>query len=302
MAPAGVVDGDLGQREAYLFVDRGVDVRPLYMVCFGATTTLVMLVLFLVGRRGLAADLTKGNSAQRFLAVGQVTAIFLVAANAVKTAVKGNDIAHDALWVFAFAIVGVILIAVTGHLGVKLLLSSRLPAEIERGNVAAGLAAGAHYVATGIITSHAMAGNDLHELGISVVFFVLGQLTLHVFVSLFRALTTYDDAEQIAGENIAAAMSYAGAAIAVAIIVGRATEGDFSGWATSLRGYAGVLACAIALYPVRQVFVQMLLLRAPLSLRGGPIDTGIAIERSAGIAALEAVTFVATALSITRLA
>jgi len=279
-----------------------VDVKPLYMVCFGAATTLVMLVLFLLGRRSLATELTKGNSAQRLLGVGQITAIFLVAANAVKTAVKGDDIVHDATWVAAFGAAGVLLITLTGNFGVRLLLRSRLPAEIERGNAAAGLAAGAHYVATGIITSRAMAGSDLEELGLSVVFFVLGQLTLHVFVSLFRALTTYDDAEQIAGENVAAALSYAGAAIGLAIIIARATEGEFTGWSSSLKGYAGVLASVVALYPVRQVFVQMLLLRSPLKLRGGPLDDGIALQRSEGIAVLEAVTYVATALSITRLA
>ena len=279
-----------------------VDVKPLYMVCFGAATTLVMLVLFLLGRRSLAAELTKGNSAQRLLGVGQVTAIFLVASNAVKTAVKGDDVLRDATWVGAFGLAGVLLIAITGHFGVRLLLPSRLPAEIARGNTAAGLAAGAHYVATGIITSRAMAGNDVQELAISVAFFVLGQVTLHVFVSLFRALTTYDDAEQIAGENVAAALSYAGAAIALAIIIARATEGEFTGWESSLKGYVGVLACVLMLYPVRQVFVQMLLLRAPLKLRGGPLDQGIAVDRSEGIGALEAVTYVATALAITRLA
>ncbi|MBX3226160.1 MAG: DUF350 domain-containing protein [Labilithrix sp.] len=279
-----------------------VDVKPLYLVSFGAATTLLMLVAALIARRSLAAELTKGNSAQRLFAVGQVSAIFLVAANAVKSSVEGESILHDATWVGAFGLAGVVLIAVTGRLGVGLLLHSRLPAEIERGNVAAGLAGGAHYVATGIITSHAMAGNDVGTLGISVVFFVLGQITLHVFVSLFRALTTYDDAEQIAGENLAAALSYAGAAIAIAIIIARAAEGDFTGWSASLKGYAGVIACVVALYPVRQVFVQMLLLRAPLKLRGGPIDEGISVERSAGLGALEAVTYIATALSITRLA
>src|SRR5690242_10854698 len=118
-----------------------VDVKPLYMVCFGATTTLAMLVLYLLGERRLAADLTKGNAAQRLLGVGQVSAIFLVAANAVKTSVKGDDLAHDALWTAAFAVVGTLLIFVTGHLGIHLLLASRLPKEIARGNTAAGLAA-----------------------------------------------------------------------------------------------------------------------------------------------------------------
>src|SRR5689334_7494395 len=136
-----------------------VDIKPIYVVCFGAATTLVMLVLFLIGRKGLAANLTKGNAAERLLAVGQVTAIFLVAANAVKSSVRGEDLVHDVTWVAAFGIVGVLLIGVMGELGVRLLLSSRLPAEIARGNVAAGLAAGAHYVATGIITSRAMSGN-----------------------------------------------------------------------------------------------------------------------------------------------
>lgn len=282
--------------------DVDIDIKPLYTVTFAAVTTLLMLVLFLVFNRRHASDFTKGNSAQRLLGVGQVTAIFLVAANAVKSSAKGTDIVHDVTWVAAFAVVGVIAIGLTGAFGVRLLLASRLPAEIERGNVAAGLAAGAHYLATGIIVSRAMGGHDLHSLGISVVFFLIGQVTLHLFVSLFRALTTYDDTEQIAGENVAAALSYAGAAIAVAIIVARAAEGDFTGWGSSLKGYAGVLVGVLALYPVRQVFVQMLLLRAPLRLRGGPIDQAIALERSAGMGALEAVTYVATALSFTRLA
>lgn len=277
-----------------------IDVRPAYMLSFSAVTTLVMLVLFLLLRRSLATDLTKGNAAQRLLGVGQVSAIFFVAANAVRTAVRGTDIVHDAIWVAAFAVVGVLLVAVVGHFGLRLLLAARLPAEIERGNVAAGLAGGAHYVAIGLITANAMAGSDMKTLGISVVFFVIGQITLHVFVSLFRALTTYDDAEQIAGENLAAALSYAGAALAIAVIIGRATEGDFTNWGGSLRGYAGVLACVLALYPVRQIFVQMLLLRAPLKVRGGPLDDGIALERSAGIGALEAVTYVSTALAITH--
>lgn len=277
------------------------DIKPLYLVCFSAATTLAMFVAFLVVQRKLAHELTKGNVAERLLGVGQVAAIFLVASNAVKSTVTGEYI-HDITWVAAFGLAGVILIAVMGRLGVGLLLSSRLPKEVERGNVAAGLAAGAHYVATGIITSSAMAGSDLRTLGISCVFFVIGQVTLHVFVTLFRALTTYDDAEQIAGENLAAALSYSGVAIAIAIIIARATEGEFAGWASSLREYAGVVASCIALYPVRQIFVQMLLLRSAPKLRGGPIDQGIAVERSAGLGALEAVTYIATALSISRLA
>lgn len=279
-----------------------MDLKPLYVIAFGVGTTLTLLVLLQLVQRQLAADLTRGNSAKRLLRVGQVLAIFLVAASAVKNSVRGDDVAHDVVWALAFGGAGVALVSLSGTFGLRLLLQSRLPAEIERGNVAAGLAAGAHYVAIGIITSRALAGSDLESLGLSFVFFLIAQVTLHLFVSLFRALTTYDDAEQIAGENLAAALSYAGVAIAIAIVVARALDGDFAGWGPSLRGYGAVLLAGLALYPVRQLFVQSLLLRGGFSLRGGLLDTGIAVERSEGLGALEAVSYVATALSIARLA
>jgi uncharacterized membrane protein YjfL (UPF0719 family) len=278
------------------------DVRPLVLAAFAVATTLGLLALLSAVRRGLATDLGGGNAATRLLAVGQVLSVFLVAASAVKNSVAGDDLFRDAVWVAAFGMGGLAMVLSVGGLGVRLLFGSRLPAEVARGNVAAGVAGGAHYVATGIITSHALAGNDLRTLGLSLTFFVLGQLTLHVFVSLFRALTTYDDAEQIAGENLAAALSYSGVAVAVAIIVGRAAEGEFEGWRKALTGYAGVALLSLTLYPVRQLFVQTLLLRAPIALRGGPLDEGIAVHRSYGTAALEAVTYVATALSVAHLA
>jgi uncharacterized membrane protein YjfL (UPF0719 family) len=135
----------------------------------------------------------------------------------------------------------------------------------------------------------------------SLGFFVLAQVTLHAFMMLFRALTTYDDAEQIQGENFAAALSYGGIAIAIAVIIARALDGEFETWSVSLKGYAAVLAFLFALYPVRQLLVQSLLLGAPLSLRGGRLDQGIAGERNDGMAAMEAATYVATSIAIAQL-
>ena len=280
---------------------------PLYVIAFAVGTTLVLVVLTELAQRlfaaeAVAADAKKDNAARRLLRAGQVLAVFLVAAAAVKNSVTGESVVHDLVWVTAFGVAGLALVEVTGLIGIRLLLQSRLPNEIARGNVAAGIAGGANFVATGIVTSHALAGNDLRSVGLSLAFFLLAQVTLHVFVSLFRALTTYDDAEQIHGENVAAAISYAGVLIAIAIIVARAVQGDFVGWAVSLRGYGSVLLAAIALYPVRQIFVQTLLLRAPFTLRGGRLDTGIAAERNAAMGTLEAACYIATALSIAHLA
>ena len=283
---------------------------PLYTTLFGLGTMVGLLLLLRVGQRVLGAsvhaDLNQGNSARRMLQVGQVLGVFLVASSAVKGGVKGGahlvDVGPDAFRVAATSIVALALMMLTGHFGIKALLRARLPAELARGNVAAGVAAGAHYVAVSVITSRAVSGGDLRELGLSLTFFVLGQITLLVFITLFRALTTYDDAEQIEGENLAAALSYAGVSIAVGIIIARALEGDFVSWGESLRGYGGVLLFLFLLYPVRQILVQVVLLGAPFTFRGGRLDAGVAAERNEGMGALEAVSYLATAFAIAELA
>jgi len=283
-----------------------MELRPLYVLAFAVGTTLALLILLQLGERltsphTIASDLKADNSARRFVRVGQVLAVFLIAASAVKNSVEGVSLGRDLLWVTAFGSVAVVLLSVTGRLGIRLLLQGRLKSEIDRGNSAAGLAAGANYVSAGIITSRAIGGTDLHSLGVSLVFFVLAQITLHVFISLFRALTTYDDAEQIHGENMAAALSYSGALIAFSIIIARALDGDFVNWTDSLRGYGEVLLLGLTLYPVRQLFVQVLMLHSSFTLRGGRLDAGIAVERNEGMGAIEAAAYLATALSISRL-
>ncbi len=278
-----------------------------YMMTFGALAALGLLLFLLVGQRLLAPehtvakDLARGNTARGLLQVGQVLGVFLLVGSVVSNSVTGKSLQHDALWVAVFGTASLGLLILTGRLGIGVLLKSRLPAEIERGNTAAGLAAGAHYVATGLITSRAVAGSDLRGLGLSLAFFVVAQLTLHLVVITFRALTAYDDAEQIQSENLAAALSYAGLTIAVALIIGRALEGDFVDWTTSLAGYGKALLFVLALYPVRQILVQMAFLGGKFSFHKGLLDTAIEERRNAGAAALEAASYIATALLVARL-
>jgi uncharacterized membrane protein YjfL (UPF0719 family) len=275
---------------------------PLTVTAFAVGSTLVLLVLALVTRPHLAADLKKGNDAQRIAAAGEVLGVFIIAAATARDAVQGQSLGQDLLTCAAYGVLGVAANAVAGALGVRMLLGGHLRDEMARGNRASGLAAAGHLLASALITSRAIAGSDLHTLGVSLTFFALGQATLLVFVTLFRALTMYDDADQIHGENFAAATSYAGVTVAIGIVVSSALEGDFEGWLTSLRGYGGVLLSLIALWPVRQLFVQGILLRSPLRIRGGALDVAIAEQRSTGMAALEAASYVATALAISRIA
>ncbi|WP_434379591.1 DUF350 domain-containing protein [Melittangium boletus] len=281
--------------------------RSLYLPLFGALTTIVLLLLLRAGQRlwtpahTVRSDLEQGQLAHALVQIGQVLGLFLISGAVVAGSAQGESLAWDALWIAAHGLLAMVLLEVFGNLGVRVLLRSRLHAEVERENVAAGLAAGAHYLATGILLSKSVSGSDLGSLGVSLVFFVLAQLTLHVFVLLFRTLTVYDDAEEILGENLAAAFGYAGVTVALSVIIGHAVEGTFVDWGTSLRGYGLALLFALALYPVRQLFVQTLLLGARFSFRGGRLDQGIAVERNLGMGVMEAVSYLAAAFLVTRL-
>lgn len=277
---------------------------PAYVVVFGAITTMIALVLFrglygLVHRRPMIARATR---AERFVLGGQIVAVFLVASSTVENGVGSGDLATDAKWTFAYGITALVLLFVSGEIGVRLLLRGRLDKEIRSGNVAAGVAAGCLYVASGIVTAGAIAGEGVHELGLSIGFFLLGTVALHLLTAAFRALTTYDDAEQIAGENLAAAISFGGAAIAFALFVSRATAGEFTTVTESLTDFARSLGWCLALYPMRQLIVQSFVLGAPVRARGGQLDAAIAGERDVTVASVEALTYVATALAALRFA
>jgi uncharacterized membrane protein YjfL (UPF0719 family) len=271
-------------------------------------TTLVLLGMFHLAQRvfspkhTLTIDMRGKNVACQILQVGHVLAVLLLVPGVVKNALVERSLATSALWAAAFAAAGLLLIQVVGTISIRTLLRATLQRELERGNVAAGVAAGSSYVAVGILASRAIAGSDLRGLGLSVTFFGISVATLGAFVALFRALTTYDDAEQIQGENLAAAISYAGITIAIALLVGRAVEGDFEGWRTSLIGYGTVVAGGLALYPVRQIIVQGLILGRIPTLRGGSLDDAIGLDRNRGMAIMEALTYIATAVAVAELA
>ena len=60
------------------------------------------------------------------------------------------------------------------------------------------------------------------------------------------------------------------------------------------------MALALVLYPVRQLLVQGLLLGAAPTLAKGRLDVLVGRERNAGVALLEALAYVVTALVVVR--
>lgn len=276
---------------------------------FAVGTGIALLVLFHLVQRIFSPKHTVGgdargtNVAYLLVQAGHVLAALLLVPGIVKEALTHHEsLQQSAFWAAAFVVVGIALIQIVGQLGIRLLHQSTLPAELEKGNVAAGLTAGANYVAVGILAAPAIAGSDLHGLGLSIAFFGIAVATLAVYVLLFRWLTTYDDADQIQGENLAAAISYAGVSISVAVVLSRALKGgDFEGWRVALTGFSLVACSAFALYPVRQIIVQGLILGRMPTIRGGSLDDAIGVDRNAGMAVMEALAYLGTAIAIVEL-
>jgi uncharacterized membrane protein YjfL (UPF0719 family) len=275
---------------------------------FATGTAVALLLLFHVVQRlfspkhTLSSDTRGRNVAYLLVQSGHVLAALLLVPGIVREALTHESLASAAVWAAAFAVAGITLIQLVGALGIRLLLHATLERELERGNVAAGVAAGANYVAVGILAAPAIAGSDLPGLALSVAFFGIAVVTLALYVALFRALTAYDDAEQIQGDNLAAAVSYAGICVAIALVLARALKGgDFPGWGNALAGYGWVAVSALALYPVRQLIVQGLILGRAPTLRGGSLDDAIGVDRNAGMAVLEALAYLATAVAVVEL-
>jgi len=276
-------------------------VSPLYAIAFATATTLVLVTVALAAQRLLARNPTADNVASGIVTAGLLFGSFAIAAAVIAGCVRGESLLDDTMWTGLFGLTGILLLVGAGRIGTGVILGARLQAEIDRGNPAAGIAAAGHIVATGVVIASCVYGTDLATLGWSLLFFVIAQLTLHLFVIAFRAVTTYGDREEIQGENVAAALSYAGVAVALGMIIGHAADGPFVTLGASLRAYVVALAGSAALYPVRQLVVGALLAGGGLRLRGGRLDEGIARHRSIGLGVLEASAYLATAVVLARL-
>jgi uncharacterized membrane protein YjfL (UPF0719 family) len=269
----------------------------LSALLLAAATMLGLVLVQRALRQTWQAKIPRTASAG-LLQAAEIFGVFLIASSAAAGCARGESLLADAGWIAAFGVTAVALLEVAGLMGLRLYVKGQLPAEIAADNAAAGLVAMGHVLATGIIAASLFYGVDLGELGVSLVFFVIAQASLHGLVWLFRRLTAYDDAEEVLDRNLAAALAHAGLTVALAIVIGHAADGPYLGFLDSLLAYGGALLVGLAFYPVRQLLVQCVILGARPSLRGGALDRAIGEAHDIGAGALEAATYVATAFMV----
>ncbi|MCS7012780.1 MAG: DUF350 domain-containing protein [Chloroherpetonaceae bacterium] len=281
----------------------------------GATLIAMLTMARLVNQFIFKANMTEVITKQDQTAVGIALAGFLFGVVQITSEVLAGEghgsLLIDAGLVALWGLSGIILLALLSLFGFKLFHGVDYTEEVQKGNVAVGIVAAARFIATSSIIAAAVSGENTGDSDIalseggaalaSLVFFFVGQLTLIVVTRLFRLLTAYDDAKELASGNIAAALSYAGLMIGVSLAIHKGIKGEFIGYAAGLLAYGKSMLIVLAFYPIRQFLVQGILVGGSFSLYGGTLDEEISRDRNIAAGAIEAAAYIATALLITRL-
>ena len=224
------------------------------------------------------------------------------------TVLLGNlkDPAHDYellpdLWsVLLYGGVGIVLLTIVALGTCRVFLGMGIQEQLAARNVAAAIVVAGVYIATSLTYSGTLSGEG-GGFWILLLFFLLGQLALLGITYAFRWLTSYDDVQEIATGNVAAALALTGLLIAVGLIVRWAVTGNYTGFFPSLRSFLLALLLALVLYPVRQVLVQWLLLGGAMHWHNSLLDSEIAHDKNVAAGLLEATAYVTAALFITNI-
>lgn len=270
---------------------------------------VTLAAVLLVGLARLVLEWISGKSLQLMLTTDDNTAMGIVVTGylfsvlwtvSVLLSTLSYELIPDVLQVLLYGALGIVLLTLTALGTCRLLLGMPVQEQLASHNVAAAIVVAAAYVATGFTYSGGLTGQG-GGFWIMLLFFVLGQLALLGITYLFRWLTSYNDVQEIAAGNSAVAVALAGLLLAVGLLVSRAVSGDYTGLAHSLGSFLLALLFVIALYPVRQIIVQYLLLGGPLHWRATVLDSEIAQDKNVAIGLLEATAYLATAIFITHI-
>jgi uncharacterized membrane protein YjfL (UPF0719 family) len=219
------------------------------------------------------------------------------------TVLLGNlhyELLPDIRDVLLYGGIGIGLLTVVALGTCRAFLGTGVQQQLAARNVAAALVVAGVYIATSLTYSGTLSGEG-GGFWIMLLFFLLGQLALLGITYAFRWLTSYDDVQEIAAGNIAAALALMGLLIAVGLIVRRAVSGDYTGFFHSLGGFLLALLLALVFYPVRQVLVQWILLGGPMHWRHSLVDSEIAQDKNVAVGLLEATAYVTSALFLTNI-
>ncbi len=202
----------------------------------------------------------------------------------------------DLLVVGGYSLLGLVLLNASRWFNDKAILRKFCDTEqlIKEKNVGVGAVQFGAYVATGLIAAGAVSGQGGGAFS-SLVFFVLGQLSLFIFSLIYEKLSPYNIHEELEKKNIASGVAFGGTLIALAIIIMNAASGDFQDWKTDLTQFGLANVIAFIFLPFIRVIMDRLV------VRGSSLGREIKEDQNIGAGFLEATITISFAIILTRL-
>ncbi len=172
-----------------------------------------------------------------------------------------NGIEEDILDLCIYGILSIILLNISWFVCDKLVLYKfRVNDELIRDrNQGTGAIACAVSIASGLVIYGSVAGEG-GNIWTAAGFWAMGQVVLLVAALVYNVMTPYSIHDEVEKDNVAAGVSFAGALIAMGIIVGLAAEGEFSSWNEIIYDYLLIVVSGLVLLPIIRMLTDRVLL------------------------------------------
>ncbi len=226
------------------------------------------------------------------------TGYFIGLLFAVGSAVVGPSagITTDLINIFSYGILAILLLNISVLLNDKVILRkfSVTKEIIVDKNVGTGVVEAANAVATGLIIFGALTGEGGSYLT-AIVFWAIAQFLLFLTSFIYNVITPYDIHTQIEKDNVAVGIGFAGAIVAMGVLIYFAVSPDFESWSTSIINILIDFVIAIILLPIIRFAADKVLLPGR-NLTDEVVNQEVP---NYGVALIEAFAYIGAAIFIT---
>ena len=248
----------------------------------------------------------KDNVAFAIANVGYYIGVLLVIGATIVGASHGlkTDIINIAL----YGVLAIILLNASSWVNDRFILHkfSVTKEIIEDQNAGTGVIEAANYIASGLVIYGAVSGQSpdffpelsygLYASGILSVFifWLIGQALMLLTTKIYSMLLPYDVHYEIERDNVAAGIGFAGAMVALAILISHGIAGDFEGWGATFMEISIDVVLGLVMLPLMRWVADDVL------LPGEKLTDEIVNQEipNIGAAFLEAFTYIGSSILI----
>jgi len=172
-----------------------------------------------------------------------------------------NGLVNDLIDLGVYGLLAIVLINLSWFVCDKLLLY-RFSTEdelIRDQNSGTGAVVFGVNTASGVIVFGAVTGQG-GNIWTAMAFWVVGQILLLAAGWVYNRIVPYDIHEEIEKDNVAAGVGFAGAIIAMGIVIGLSSARDFTHWTEDLPAFILAAAFGLMMLPVVRFLTDKILL------------------------------------------